>query len=211
MEHVPFWRGSQSITYIPESCFVTYFSWALINEGFAVFNEQSVCPKPSGEGQTVISSKGSKNTERFDLVAMRRSRLTHKSIQLKVEAKGNLESGYEAILADIGRMKRCTFYPGMRRADQVTDDDEAGFAHHFNIVITQNWGLEELTEWWRDDAQVAPRHKGNNDYRTAPGWGKLKETLCNARRGVMPVLDLGYGYSIDVLYAIFGDSPVAAG
>lgn len=210
LQHVPFWRGSQSITYIPERCFVTYFSWALINQGFAVFNEQRVCPKPSGEGQADNQADTAKRAERFDLVAMRSSDLPHKSIQLKAEAKGNLENGYDAIFADIARMERCTFSPGIGRADQIGADDEAEFANHFNIVITQNWGLEELTEWWRDEKQLAPRHRGSLDFRTAPGWEKLKNKLCQARRGVIPVADLGYGYSVDVLYAIFEDSPVAS-
>lgn len=209
LQHVPFWRGSQSITYIPERCFVTYFSWALINEGFAVFNEQSVCQKPTGEGKVGSQAETVKKKERFDLVAMRSSLLPHKSIQLKAEAKGNLENGYDAILADIARMERCTFSPGIRRADQMAADDEVEFAHHFNIVITQNWGLEELTEWWRDETQIAPRHRGSQNFRTATGWEKLKNKLSNARRGVVPVSDLGYGYSVDVLYAILGDSPVA--
>lgn len=211
LEHVPFGYGAQSITYIPERCFVTYFSWELINQGFAVFNEQAVCPKPSCDAPAGGSPKPKKNAEHFDLVAMRSSPLRHKSIQLKAEAKGNLENGYDAILADIERMERCTISQGIRRADQTAEDGEAEFANHFNIVITQNWGLEELTEWWREDAQVAPRRKGSNDLRTAPGWGKLKKTLCKARRGVVPVLDLGYGYSVDVLYAIFGESPEVAG
>lgn len=192
LEHVPFGRGAQSINYIPERCFVTYFSWELINKGFAVFNEQTVvCPEEQPQ-----------YTQRFDLVAMRPSPLAHKSIRLKVEAKGNLEAGYEGILADINRMEKCCVAPGILRAGQTAQDGDAKFAHQFNVVITQNWGLKELTEWWRDGRLDAPRRRVGNGFRSAQGWKDLKAKLRPARRGVVSVLEPGYGYSIDVLYAI---------
>lgn len=205
LAHVPFRKGTGSITYIPEQCFVTYFSWELINRGFAVFNEQPVLRREKDEAPNAGGAAPQKTSQRFDLVAMRSSPLAHRSILLKAEAKGNLESGYDQITADIERMEACTVASGICRAHQPGGAGEATFAHHFNIVITQNWGLKELTEWWLEYAPDAPRRRDGDGFRSAEGWKTLKEKLRHdaLRRGAVSVLEPGYGYSMDVLYAIF--------
>lgn len=190
-EHVPFCVSSAGyIKYIPEQCFVTYFSWALIDAGFAVFNEQTVgCPAHS------------QKTQRFDLLA-RRFGEKSKRIQLKVEAKGNLDGRYEEILHDVERMEKYTVAsPNLGEKGLHPNAPDSDFFAHFNGIITQNWGLGELSRWWTSEMPGAPKRRGAK-------WGLLKEKLLHAkRRGKFTLLQSGNGYSIDVLYAFFEDGP----
>ncbi|MBD5416217.1 MAG: hypothetical protein HDR50_00730 [Desulfovibrio sp.] len=190
-KHAPFCVSSAGyIKYIPEQCFVTYFSWALIDAGFSVFNEQTVgCPAQS------------QKTQRFDLVA-RRFGEKEKMIQLKVEAKGNLDGRYEEILWDIARMEKYTVaFPNLEEKGLHLNARDSDFSSHFNAIITQNWGLAALSNWWTSDAPGAPKGRGSK-------WGLLKEKLLEAKkRGKFTVLKSKNGYSIDVLYAFFEDGP----
>lgn len=198
--HIPFCRSDgreRHIKYIPERCFVTYFSWGLINADFAVFNEQMVkCEWPLPYPQ------------RFDLLARRFSPEENR-VQIKAEAKGNLDGGYKEILKDIQRMECCTLaMPDFEMRKPKKNVAVKRFQHRFNIVLTQNWGLVELSEWWGSDKVAAPRRKGSKLARKGEEWVELKDKLLAAqRRGVMSMMESapGYNYSIDVLYAIFVD------
>lgn len=189
--HVPFCVSSAGyINYIPEQCFVTYFSWALINAGFTVFNEQTVgCPARS------------QKTQRFDLLA-RRFGEKGKRIQLKVEAKGNLDGRYEEILWDIARMEQYTVaFPSLVERGLHANAGDSDFSFHFNGIVTQNWGLASLSDWWVSDTPGAPKGRGSK-------WAPLKAKLLQAKkRGKVTILKSEKDFRIDVLYAFFEASP----
>lgn len=189
-EHIPFCVSSAGyIKYIPERCLVTYFSWALINAGFIVFNEQNVgCPAQDQKAQ------------HFDLLA-RRFGVKEKSIQLKVEAKGNLDGRYEEIRKDIERMEKFTVGSANFKEKGLHPNAlDSNFSSHFNGIITQNWGLNTLSDWWVNDAD-SPKRRGSK-------WKELKDKLRLAKiRDKFTVIKSENGYSIDVLYAFFEDRP----
>lgn len=189
--HIPCGISSGSldyIKYIPEQCFLTYISWALINSGYILFNEQEV-----------DVANHIKRTQHFDLIARCYPVEDTPKIQLKIEAKGNLDNGYKQILADIERMERYAL-PDINFASKGLhmNISEKDFHHRFNCVITQNWGLSTLSQWWIDENMDAP--KG----RTAADWSVLKEKLLMARkRKKITILKSSNGWEIDALYAIF--------
>lgn len=190
-QHIPFCMSSLGyINYIPERCFTTYFSWALINSGFYIFNEQSV-----------DCGSQSKQTQRFDLLARRFGNEVHQMVQLKVEAKGDLESGYKEILDDIDRMEKYTIpYPNYNDVGLHQNKQDNDFPCRLNCVITQNWGLRKLSVWWMEDNLEVPQG------RRSPVWGHLKAKLLQAKvRDKFTVLKSRNGYNIDVLYAFFID------
>lgn len=199
--HIPFVRSAAGyIKYISERCIVTYFSWGLINEGFTVFNEQMV---KCGEK--------AQRTQRFDLLA-RRFAPEGGCVQIKAEAKGNLDGGYGEIYEDIKRMEDFT----VERLDITLSNPERNwedsrFPYRFNIILTQNWGLMELSRWWDSNEEGTPRNERGSGVRRSPKWGELKQKLLKAKkRGVIPILKSApdCNYSIDVLYAIFNDTSV---
>ena len=199
--HIPFVQSSAGyIKYIPERCFVTYFSWGLINKGFIVFNEQ-----------TVKCGEKAQKTQRFDLLA-RRFAPGGGCVQIKAEAKGNLDGGYKEILADIKRMEDFTVASQNNKLSNSEKNWEDGrFPYRFNIILTQNWGLRELSEWWKSENKVQPKRKNSELLREAKEWVELKQKLLKAKkRGVISILKSApnYDYSIDVLYAIFKDTSV---
>lgn len=201
--HIPFGLSDERnphIKYIPERCIVTFFSWGLIENGFAVFNEQ-----------TVDCNATAQKTQRFDLLA-RRFAPEGACVQIKAEAKGNLDGGYKEILADIKRMEKYPVAnPKIKMSNPEANWHDSRFPYRFNIVLTQNWGLRELSDWWVSQENDRPKRKGSELRRKAEAWEVLKGKLCEAKkRGKMPLLksDPCYNYTVDVLYAIFADTSV---
>lgn len=203
--HIPFGLSDepdQHIKYIPERCIVTYFSWGLINKGFDVFNEQEVgCPAKAQKSQ------------RFDLLA-RRFAPEGACVQIKAEAKGNLDGGYKEILADLNRMEAYSIkIPRNKMSNPEKNWDDSRFPYRFNLILTQNWGLMELSKWWKSKQLGAPKRPGGESERPSACWWELKKKLLEAERcGVIPILksdpDYPRPYSIDILYAIFEDTSV---
>lgn len=191
--HIPFGislrNGKEgNIKYIPERCFTTYISWALINSGFNVFNEQEVD----------FIDKG-KRSQHFDIIARRITVNCRSNIQLKIEAKGNLDSGYKTILNDIKRMEYYTLtlpdYNLVGLNHNLTDES---FPNKYNCIVTSNWGLPSLSNWWIDDSFNIPEN------RHAAEWNELKEKLLHAeKRGKFTILESRNDWKIDALYAIF--------
>lgn len=201
--HIPFGLSDEldpHIKYIPERCIVTYFSWGLIENGFAVFNEQ-----------TVDCNARAQKTQRFDLLA-RRFAPEGACVQIKAEAKGNLDGGYKEILADLNRMEAYSIkIPDNKMSNHENNWDDSRFLYRFNILLTQNWGLRELSDWWVSEEKDRPKRKGSELRRKAEAWEVLKGKLCEAKkRGKVTLLksDPRYNYTVDVLYAIFADTTV---
>lgn len=199
--HIPFAGSSAGyIKYIPERCIATYFSWGLINAGFTVFNEQMV--KCGAKAQ---------KTQRFDLLA-RRFDPEGARVQIKLEAKGNLDGGYGEIFDDIKRMEDFTVERlGSALSNPEKNWEDSRFPQRFNIILTQNWGLMELSNWWASKEKGAPKNKRGGGVRRAAKWVMLKKKLLEAERsGVIPILKSGpdHNYTIDILYAIFADTSV---
>ena len=202
--HIPFGIAVNKINgketyylkYIPERCLTTYFAKVLIDKKFVVFNEQS------------YESKNGK-IAKLDLLARKISPEEKDSIQLKIEAKGNLDSGYQEIVNDIRRMKDQKLDLKIGVGFPLNENMvEESFSHRFNIVITTDWGLSELSEWWTEGVnnQDAPFIKGSHvTQRNKDSWGPLKnELMLAAKRGKHDMVknDIG-NYSIHALYAIF--------
>ena len=197
--HIPFGvtKDGKFIKYIPERCLTTYFSNTLINNGYIVFNEHSYSKNDDEAG-----------TAKLDLLARKISTVKDEAIQLKVEAKGNLDAGYESIVADITRMKE-------RHLDPITgsgfksNKPEEEFGHRFNIVLTTDWGYKEFSTWWLDneEAPSIKNHDGNTaKTRKVDCWKPLKDELRHARRGVHHLLtNTKHHYSVNALYAIFSE------
>lgn len=198
--HIPFGiAGDNSyLKYIPERCLTTYFATTLINNGFVAFNEQSYL---TNDGKTA----------KLDLFARKISSKKKDRIQLKVEAKGNLDSGYQDILNDIKRMREKLDLAIGRDFPLPRNMAEDEFGHKFNIVVTTNWGLKEFSKWWTKEAimsQDAPFIK-NSEVRTrnAGCWKPLREKLSEAMRlgshALLENRNEEEPYTIDALYAIF--------
>lgn len=195
--HIPFGitKDKKFIKYIPERCLTTYFANTLINNGFIVFNEHSYSKK-----------NGEAGTAKLDLLARKINPVKDEAIQLMVEAKGNLDAGYESIVADITRMKE-------RHPDSIIgsgfeyNKPEDEFGHKFNIVLTTDWGYKEFSTWWLDneDAPSIKDHDGDTTKtRKVHCWKPLKDELRHARRGVHHlVTNTKHHYSVNALYAIF--------
>ena len=203
--HIPFCTSvgrEKSIKYIPERCIVTYFAWGLIDADFAVFNEQIVKWK-----------KKLTYPLRFDMLA-RRFSPEGSEVQIKLEAKGNLDSGYKEILADIKRMEDYTVeIPEIKMSNPESNRADDRFPYRFNMVLTQNWGIRELSDWWRSEDDTHPKRRKSQRLRDGKEWGELKQKLLSAKkRGVIPILksapDYNPPYTIDILYAIFEDTSV---
>lgn len=200
-QHIPFGiAGDNSyLKYIPERCLTTYFANTLINNGFVVFNEQS------------YFTNGGK-TAKLDLFARKISpKEKEDRIQLKVEAKGNIDSGYQDILNDITRMREkldLAIGRGFPLPQNMAEDE---FGHKFNMVITTNWGLKEFSKWWTKEgikSQDAPFIKNSEvKTRNVDCWKPLREKLSEAiRLGSHTLLEnknAAEPYTIDALYAIF--------
>ena len=197
--HIPFGitKDGKFIKYIPERCLTTYFANALINNGYVVFNEHSYSKNDDEAG-----------TAKLDLLARKISTVNDEAIQLMVEAKGNLDAGYESIVADITRMRTRHLDP-MIGSGFTSNKPEEEFGHRFNIVLTTDWGYKEFSTWWLDneDAPSIKNHDGNTaKTRKVDCWKPLKDELKHARRGVHHLLtNTEYKYSVNALYAIFSD------
>lgn len=195
--HIPFGitKDKKFIKYIPERCLTTYFANTLINNGFVVFNEHSY-----------IKKNGEAGIAKLDLLARKISTVTDEAIQLKVEAKGNLDAGYESIAADITRMKERHLDPIIGSGFEYNKLEEE-FGHRFNIVLTTDWGYKEFSTWWLDneDAPSIKDHDGDTTKtRKVDCWKPLKDELRHAKRGVHHlVTNTKHHYSVNALYAIF--------
>ena len=93
-------------------------------------------------------------------------------------------------------------FPPLKEKGLRPNARDGDFNSHFNGVITQNWGLASLSDWWVSDTAGAPKR------RRSKKWEELKDKLLHAKkRGKFTVLESRDGFSIDVLYAFFEDGP----
>lgn len=190
--HIPFGfsKDGKYIKYIPERCLTTYFAHELINHGFVVFNEQPLA------SETEASQK-------IDLLARKFSKGRKKEqIQLCVEAKGNLDSGYTTILADIERMQNSSL--DLRAPSGFANAQADDFGHQFHIVITTDWGLHKLSDWWMSKSKYMPNGTMHPDGRTEC-WIPLNQKLLDAKKcgGLTLLKNSVHDYEVKALYAIF--------
>lgn len=187
--------STNTMNFISTQCFLPHFLLGLLNKSF-IINDMSI----------PVDAEGTKILGPFDLLA--RKFEDEKSIQIKVIAERNPEGGTEQLFEDISCMQQYTFkylYTLVSKKLLCNDPDEE-FPYSFNMVIMQNWGLPEISEWWASERTGAPKQRGSRGERPSPFWEVLKLKLLLAkRRGVLPVLKSGTGCSMDMLYAIFAD------
>lgn len=195
-QRIPFCMiSSAAMNYISAHCFLPHFLLGLLNKGFIVNDTSSS-----------VDDEGPKILRPFDLLARKYG--DERSIQVKVMAKGNPAGGPQQLFEDISCMQQYTvkyLYSLVSKRPLCANPDEE-FRHRYNIVIIQNWGLREISDWWTSEKPGAPKQRGSGGEWFSPYWGALKlKLLLVKRRGALPVLEAGTGRSLDILYAIFAD------
>lgn len=187
--------STNTMNSISEHCFLPYFLLGLLTSGF-IINDLS----------TSVEEVETKMLRPFDLLARKYG--DEKSIQVKVMAQRNPEGGTKQLLEGISCMQQYTvkyLYSLVSKRLLCTNPDEE-FRYSFNMVIMQNWGLPEISDWWASEKPGAAKQRGAKGERSSPYWRPLKLKLLLAkRRGALPLLKSGTGGSLDILYAIFAD------
>lgn len=81
------------------------------------------------------------------------------------------------------------------------------FGHQFHIVITTDWGMPKLSDWWMRKREDLADGILYPDGRTEC-WSPLKKKLLEAQKcGALTLLKNDeYDYEIKALYAIFANS-----
>lgn len=185
--------STESMNYISAQCFLPHFLLGLLNNGFIV-NDMS----------SSVEEEGPKILRPFDLLARKYG--DERSIQVKVMAKGNPAGGPQQLFEDISCMERSTIQHlcSLVSKGRLLNDPDEEFRSNLNMVIMQNWGLPEISDWWTSEKPGAPKQRGSGGERSTPYWRPLKLKLLLAkRRGALPVLESGTGCPMDILYAIF--------